>query len=339
MVADAAARFGAALPAPSGSTVEPGPEPRGPGPGRPLRRAARRRAHRPHRRRPGRDRAAEPAAGRRASTGLAGMRRGPAPPAARPAPGRDRGAVRGRGARRRWTTRPTPTRPSGATGSATRCCPLLDDVAGRDVVPVLARQAELLGEETELPGPRWPPPSTPPTPGPLQAAAPALARRALRAWLLAGRWGPTTRSTPPRSTGCWRWSGTTAAAADVQAGWRVAAHRRAPDAWSAAATDCRRGERPPRRGDDDGSVVRVDDPHLGRIVVPADAAGGPDRRARRADHRGLPGPSAAAGRGAEGRVHVHGRPRPAHIALPVEFDFMAVSSYGAPPRPAASSAS
>ena len=47
------------------SPVEPGPEPRGPGPGRAVRGAAGRRAHRPHRRRPGRDGAAQPAAGRR----------------------------------------------------------------------------------------------------------------------------------------------------------------------------------------------------------------------------------------------------------------------------------
>ena len=41
--------------------------------------------------------------------------------------------------------------------------------------------------------------------------------------------------------------------------------------------------------------------------------------------------SAVARRDPEGRVHVHGRPGPA-IDLPVEFDFMAVSSYGSATR-------
>ena len=60
--------------------------------------------------------------------------------------------------------------------------PLLDDVAGRSVVPVLARQAELLGEETEYLD-RMAAALDPTDTRALQAAAPALVRRALRAWL------------------------------------------------------------------------------------------------------------------------------------------------------------
>ena len=50
-----------------------------------------------------------------------------------------------------------------------------------------------------------------------------------------------------------------------------------------------------------------------------------------ADHGGLHRQSAVARRRAQGRVHVHERPRRA-IELPVEFDFMAVSSYGSATR-------
>jgi tRNA(Ile)-lysidine synthase len=63
--------------------------------------------------------------------------------------------------------------------------PLLDAIAERDVVPVLARQAQLLADEAsildDLAG------ALDPTDARVLAAAPpALARRAVRAWLRCG---------------------------------------------------------------------------------------------------------------------------------------------------------
>jgi hypoxanthine phosphoribosyltransferase len=87
----------------------------------------------------------------------------------------------------------------------------------------------------------------------------------------------------------------------------------------------------PATGDDDGSVVRVDDPHLGRILVPAD-----ELAARVAelgvqitdDYQGRPPLLVGVLKGAFMFMSDLSR----HIALPVEFDFMAVSSYGAATR-------
>ena len=202
-------------------TVLPGPNLRGPGPDRPLRRAARRRAHRPHRRRPGRDRAAEPAAGGRArrawpasGTGSAGRSSACAGPRPRPC-----------------------ARPSGLTPvedpQQRRPRPPPQPGAPRDPAPARRRrrprrgagprrrQAELLGEERTCS--TGSPATLDPTDAPGPAGRPpALARRAIRAWLwraMGGRpprrrrhRGPGAGGRPPRRGG----------AADVQDGWRVA---------------------------------------------------------------------------------------------------------------------
>jgi tRNA(Ile)-lysidine synthase len=64
--------------------------------------------------------------------------------------------------------------------------PLLERVAERDLVPVLARQAEILRAESEylddLSAAVWPD-ADPPSTAALTAMAPVLARRALRVWL------------------------------------------------------------------------------------------------------------------------------------------------------------
>jgi tRNA(Ile)-lysidine synthase len=61
---------------------------------------------------------------------------------------------------------------------------VLDDIGARDVVPVLARQAELLADDADLLDALAT--GLDPTDGPALAAAPApLARRAVRAWLRA----------------------------------------------------------------------------------------------------------------------------------------------------------
>jgi len=75
-----------------------------------------------------------------------------------------------------------------------RVLPMLEDVAGRDLVPVLVRQAELLRADSEflddLAREAWPGPAGPDARA-LAALPPVLARRALRCWL-----GP-----PPPSLG------------------------------------------------------------------------------------------------------------------------------------------
>ena len=48
------------------------------------------------------------------------------------------------------STRPTTIPASSATGSATSCCPCARRMAGRDVVPVLARQAGVLAGDADL---------------------------------------------------------------------------------------------------------------------------------------------------------------------------------------------
>lgn len=63
--------------------------------------------------------------------------------------------------------------------------PLLDDVADRDMVALLARQAHLLGGEDDLMD-RLAADLDPTDTRALQGAEPALARRALRAWLRRG---------------------------------------------------------------------------------------------------------------------------------------------------------
>lgn len=97
--------------------------------------------------------------------------------------------------------------------------PLLDDVAGRDVVPVLARQAEIMGEETELLD-RLAGDLDPTDTRALQVAEPALARRALRAWLWRGMGAeyPVDAAAIDRVLAVVRHE---AKGADVQAGWRV----------------------------------------------------------------------------------------------------------------------
>ena len=65
--------------------------------------------------------------------------------------------------------------------------PLLERIAGRDLAPVLARQADLLREESEfldvLAAQQWPGPDGRATSTALDALHPVLARRAVRAWL------------------------------------------------------------------------------------------------------------------------------------------------------------
>ena len=153
------------------------------------------RGHRAHHGRPGRDDPGQPAARRRRRrAGRHGAGR-PAP-AARPAPARDPRAVRRRRPRRRCATRATTTRPSCATASATSCCRCAPQVAGRDPVPLLARQAGVLRDEVALLDALAAERAARPRrrPGRGRGAPAPLARRALRRWLRAR---PASGAHPP----------------------------------------------------------------------------------------------------------------------------------------------
>lgn len=97
--------------------------------------------------------------------------------------------------------------------------PLLDAVAGRSVVPILARQAGILGEETEFLD-RLAAGLDPTDTRALQRAEPALVRRALRAWLWRGMGAdhPVDAAAIDRLLAVVHHH---ARAADVQGGWRV----------------------------------------------------------------------------------------------------------------------
>ena len=190
-MADAAAAASAPRSGPSGCASPTGPTSR-PGPG-----AARlgvlgaRGGHRPHDGRPGRDRARQPPAGGRARRAGRHASRAHATRCSPCGATRRRRSATASG----WTrcaTRPTRTPASSATGCATSCCPLCSAIAGRDVVPVLARQAgrsaatpTLLAALASLVGPGGPP-------GRCATRPSALARRA-RARLADRRRAPTHR--------------------------------------------------------------------------------------------------------------------------------------------------
>jgi tRNA(Ile)-lysidine synthase len=97
--------------------------------------------------------------------------------------------------------------------------PLLDDVADRDVVPIIARVAELMGSESDLLD-RLASSLDPTDIGALSDAEPAIARRAVRAWLWRGMGGdhPVDLAAVDRVLGVARQEAT---AAEVQGGWRV----------------------------------------------------------------------------------------------------------------------
>lgn len=94
--------------------------------------------------------------------------------------------------------------------------PLLDDVAGRDIVPLLARTADVLRGDDELLD-RLAAALDPTDARALAAAEPALARRAVRRWL-------TTAGYPPDLAGVERVLDVArgaAAACELAGGWRV----------------------------------------------------------------------------------------------------------------------
>lgn len=97
--------------------------------------------------------------------------------------------------------------------------PLLDDLAGRDVVPVLCRQADLLRDEADLLG-ALAAELDPTDARTLREAPVALARLAVRAWL---RSGPAATHPPDAATieRVLAVARLDAGATDVGGGWRV----------------------------------------------------------------------------------------------------------------------
>jgi tRNA(Ile)-lysidine synthase len=95
--------------------------------------------------------------------------------------------------------------------------PLCSAIAGRDVVPVLARQAEMLGAEAGLLD-EWAAAIDPADVAALRRAPPALARRATRRWLRDGGPYPPDLSAVERVLGVARGE---ARATDVAPGVRV----------------------------------------------------------------------------------------------------------------------
>ena len=170
--------------------------------------------------------------------------------------------------------------------------PLLGEVAGRDLVPVLARQADVLRAESEyldeLAVAAWPgadrrrararsralPPAARPARGPVAGSARRRRRVAeVERVLAVARGRARARPSSPAGAACAASGGRLVVdAASVHGPW-------------------------------------TSTPTIGRIVVGEDELQRPHRRARQGDHRRLRGPPAAARRRAQGRVRVHERPR------------------------------
>ena len=211
-------------------------------------------------------------------------------------------------------------------------------------MPVIARQADLARADAALLDELAA--ALDPTDARALAAAPApLARRAVRAGCgRPGRAAPSATRPAPRSSGCWPWPG----ARPWRASWPAAGGWPAPVV--ACASRARRPDRsclahadrsPRRRSAPRRSAVRR--PGLQRVRPPRRRAGarpvvvGEDEiRARiaelgeqiTADYAGGPPLLVCVLKGA---LRVPGRPGRA-IRLPLEVDFMAVSSYGASTR-------
>ncbi len=105
--------------------------------------------------------------------------------------------------------------------------PLLDDIAGRDVAPLLARLASLAADEADLLDEMAR--AVDPTDARLLAAAPpALARRAVRAWVMDAMSEPDRRAYPPSAAAVERVLAVArgeAVATEVGAGVRVERHQ------------------------------------------------------------------------------------------------------------------
>ena len=213
--------------------------------------------------------------------------------------------------------------------------PLLDDVARRDVVAVVARQAELLRDDAALLGALAG--ALDPSDARALALAPvALARRAVRAWLRTACGGPEQH--PPDAASVDRVLAVArgeAVACEVSGGWRVARTRNrlrteppprnpGPGPRRARSATTLTAMSEPRRA----TPAHFDDPALGEIVKSEDeiAARIVELGAEiTRDYGDEPPVLVCVLKGAF--VFLADLVR--QIRLPIEVDFMAVSSYGA----------
>ena len=258
--------------------------------------------------------------------GLAGHAPRPADPLLRPAPGRDRTPCAGRRPRAGRSTRATPTPRYRRNRVRHEVLPLLDDIAGRDVVPVLARQADAPPRRRPTCLDALAAALDPTDAAALAAAPPAAGPPGGAALAAAGaEQHPPDAATVERVLAVARGE---AVATEVGGGRRVRRHgpprpgrpRRGCAVRAPSTARC-----PPWRPSRDRT----------RSTAPSSARWSSERRARSADRRAraprspptTPGAAAAARRRAQGRV-LFMTDLARAIDLPVEFDFMAVSSYG-----------
>jgi tRNA(Ile)-lysidine synthase len=199
--------------------------------------------------------------------------------------------------------------------------PLCAAVAGRDPVPLLARQATVLRDETELMDALAADAVPDPTDARALAGAPRpLARRALRRWLRAAEGHPPSLAEVERVLSV---AGGDAVATELSGGRRVSRSRGRLRAASGGS-----GSVPPVTNPEAGTgVPSWAEPDVGPVIVEADRLA---ERVRElgaritADYADEPPLLVAVLKGA--MLFLSDLCRA--IALPVDVDFMAVSSYG-----------
>jgi hypoxanthine phosphoribosyltransferase len=199
--------------------------------------------------------------------------------------------------------------------------PLCAEVAGRDPVPLLARQAAVLRDETELMDAL----AADAVPDPADARALAraprpLARRALRRWLRAAEGHPPSLAEVERVLSV---AGGDAVATEISGGRRVSRSRR-----RLRAAGGRSDSVPPVTDAEAGTgVPSWAEPDVGPVIVEADRLTARVRELGAqitADYADEPPLLVAVLKGA--MLFLSDLCRA--IALPVDVDFMAVSSYG-----------
>jgi tRNA(Ile)-lysidine synthase len=199
--------------------------------------------------------------------------------------------------------------------------PLCAAVAGRDPVPLLARQAAVLRDETELMDALAADALPDPTDARALAGAPRpLARRALRRWLRAAEGHPPSLAEVERVLSV---ASGDAVATELSGGRRVSRSRGRLRAAAGGS-----GSVPPVTHPDSGTGVPTwAEPDVGPVIVEADRLAARVRELGAqitADYAGEPPLLVAVLKGA--MLFLSDLCRA--IALPVDVDFMAVSSYG-----------
>ena len=341
-VADAAARYGARFRRERGHRRCPGPNLEARARAARYARAARRRAHGPHRRRPGRDGAAATCCGARAGRAWPACAGTSADPLLDLRRAETAALCVGRGPRRRATTRPTddpdpppqPGAPRGAAAARRRRRPRRRAGAGPPGRTWRPSEADLLDAPGRRPRPHRRPAS--------RSAEPAAGPPGRCGRGCGGARAPSChRRRRHRRPGAGRGRRRGAAAPTWPAGWRVRRGRRPPPPGALSRVGDRAGAAgvrsaatmgDRRRATTDQCSAPTTRASAGSLVT-EDAAGDPaHRRAGRADHPGLRRAGAPLLVGVLKGAFVFMTDLARRIDLPVEIDFIAVSSYGAATR-------